>query len=211
MLQVWRATVLLFLIAAADPAGGARAQDRAPVGEVVALQGDATVSRPSGVTVLTRGAAILRSDRIVTGAGSRIRIRFLDGTVVAIGAGTDLVVADYAVEAGQRRSGLLAIIRGLFRATVAPGLPGARFDVETATAIASVRSTDWMAETSVENTSVFVIDGAVAVSSKAPAPIETVLLQPGEGTDVPAAAVPTAPVRWGQARIDALLARTAVP
>ncbi len=209
MLRVWRRSFILILLLAGSPAA---AQDPAAIGEVVALRGDVIAVRGAGSTALTIGAAILRSDRIRTGADARVKIRFLDGTVVALGDNSDLAAAEYAVDdAGTRRSGVLSLIRGLFRATVTPGLPDSRFELETTTAIASVRGTDFMGQTSVENTGIFVIDGAVAVSSKAPAPIESVLLRAGEGTDVPAVAVPTGVRRWSQRRIDALLAATSVP
>jgi len=206
--QFWRAAAFLLLLT--FDCAATRAQD-AVIGEVVALRGACTVVRAAGTTALAVGAPILRADRIVTGPDGRIKVRFGDGTVIAIGSGSELVAADYAAQGGSRRSAFFSVIQGLFRATVTPGLPNSRFEVQTSTAVASVRSTDWMAQASVENTGVVVLDGAVEVASRPPAPREAVLLRAGEGTDVPAAAVPTGPARWSQRRIDALLAATAVP
>lgn len=208
--RIRSAALFLLLLALAGPAE-VRAQGDAAVGEVIALRGSCTVVRSTGAAPLTVGASILRADRIVTAPDARIKIRFHDGTVIALGSGSELVPADYAVESGVRRSAVLSMIQGLFRAVVTPGLPNSRFELRTSTAAASVRSTDWMAQTSVENTSVFVADGAVEVSSLPPAPPESVLLRSGEGTDVPAAAVPIGPVRWSQRRIDALVSATTVP
>lgn len=202
---------MFLLLLAFAGAAEVRAQNDAAVGEVIALRGSCTVVRSTGTVPLAIGAVILRADRIVTASDARVKIRFRDGSVIALGSGSELVPADYAVENGVRRSAVLSVIQGLFRALVAPGLPGSRFEVRTSTAAASVRSTDWMAQASVENTSVFVTDGAVEVSSLPPAPPESVLLRSGEGTDVPAAAVPIRPVRWSQRRIDALVSATTVP
>lgn len=223
--RMMRATAWLLFLAASLSCFRAEAQDRA-IGEVVALRGKITVARATISEQLTVGAEILRQDRIVTDADGRVKVRFVDGTVIAVGANSELVAAEYDVDAsGARRSGIFSVITGLFRATVAPGAPGSRFEVQTATAIASVRSTDWMAEASDKNTGVFVFDGAVTVASRRPVAGGTVVLQPGEGTDVPAptvtpgpagtrgimvAATPTAPRRWGASRIEALESLTEI-
>ena len=80
-----------------------------------------------------------------------------------------------------------------------------RFQILTPTAIASVRGTEWAVDAAAATTSVFVISGAVNVVARAGG--AGVVLRRGEGTDVPAAATELRAVRWGQRRIDALLAR----
>jgi ferric-dicitrate binding protein FerR (iron transport regulator) len=84
--------------------------------------------------------------------------------------------------------------------------PGRRpaFQILTPHAIASVRGTTWATEVAGARTSVFVLDGAVAVARSA-AP-ERVLLRPGQGVDVePATRLEVK--RWSPGRAGALLAR----
>jgi len=81
--------------------------------------------------------------------------------------------------------------------------------VTTGTAIASVRSTDWVIEAKPDDTAVFVVDGRVQVVNRGQT--GGVLLYPGFGTDVRPDSPPTTPKRWGQARVDSALARTRLP
>ena len=104
--------------------------------------------------------------------------------------------------------GLLDLVGGILRLN----LPGSwnRFEVITATAVASVRGTDWLIDAQgAQNTAVFVAEGRVEVENIART--GAVLLYPGFGTDVKAGALPTTPKRWAKKRVDAALARTAIP
>lgn len=85
--------------------------------------------------------------------------------------------------------------------------PGAydNFQILTPTAIASVRGTEWITDAATATTSVFVRSGAVNVVARGSN--AGVVLRRGEGTDVPPNAAELRAIRWGQGRIDALLAR----
>ena len=78
------------------------------------------------------------------------------------------------------------------------------FQILTPHAIAAVRGTRWAVEVERGQTSTLVLSGAVAVSSPR---ARGVLLTPGEGADVTAATRTIEVKRWGQKRVDALLAR----
>lgn len=82
---------------------------------------------------------------------------------------------------------------------------GVKFQVITPQAIAAVRGTKWAVDTAENKTSVFVVNGRVAVGRRAG--INGVTLGPGEGVDVEAAAGPLTVKRWPEARISALMAR----
>ncbi|MSP88522.1 MAG: hypothetical protein EXQ92_06870 [Alphaproteobacteria bacterium] len=103
-------------------------------------------------------------------------------------------------------------MRGIFRATVASPAPASSWDVRTETAVASVRSTDWMLAARADLAEVFAHEGSVAVRNiKHPLTPGEVMLFPGDGTDVRPDARPTGPVRWGPPRINNFNARTTVP
>ena len=72
--------------------------------------------------------------------------------------------------------------------------------------MASVRSTEWLVESTAKGTGVLSVAGEVTVRSLAGG---AVVLRPGEGTDVAPDAAPKAPAVWGAARRQAALARTA--
>jgi hypothetical protein len=190
------------------------AQAPASIATVEALVGDCTVVRfgGSGASALARGALLYEGDRIRTAAGARLRLAFVDGTVVQLGESTDLVLDWFlhAPDAGTQNV-LLRISSGIFRAIVELVLPQAAFEVQTTTAVASVRGTEWISEVTPEATATVALDGQVALRSIDPALPGEVVLGPGEGTTVTADAPPTVPTVWGDARRNAFIERTTVP
>jgi len=81
---------------------------------------------------------------------------------------------------------------------------GNKFRVITPQAIAAVRGTKWAVDASESKTSVFVVNGRVAVGRRAGS--HTVTLGAGEGVDVEEGA-PLTVKRWKAERVSALLAR----
>ncbi|MGH6886607.1 MAG: hypothetical protein ACREGK_11110, partial [Geminicoccales bacterium] len=68
--------------------------------------------------------------------------------------------------------------------------------------------TEFLVETSPDKTSVFVVEGSVAVDAPAAAAIE---LAQDFGVDVEAGATRLEPKRWGAARVAEVLNRTRTP
>ena len=102
----------------------------------------------------------------------------------------------------------LALVAGALRLFVAKVTPDGNFEVETETATAAVRGTDWMMETTPEQTSVALLRGRVAVSGRtSQAGATVVLASPGQGTDVRRGSAPTPPIPWGARRFADTLAR----
>lgn len=191
----------------------AAAQDNT-VARVDALTGSATVERSSGTKqALTASTVLGRGDTVMTDKGARVRLRFSDGATVTLGEDTSLKVARYTHNAGAgERQGQLDLVSGAVRAIV-PKLssPRSRFDIHTPTAVAAVRSTDWMIEHTDKNeTHVFVGDGAVAVTSRG-AQLGRVVLEAGWGTTVAKDVAPQPPRVWGAPRIANLRQRTDLP
>lgn len=81
---------------------------------------------------------------------------------------------------------------------------GAGFQIITPRAVASVRGTEWAVDAAAKATSVFVLSGRVAVTPQGGG--AGVVLHSGEGVDVSGPG-PQRAIRWGQARVAALLAR----
>jgi FecR protein len=75
----------------------------------------------------------------------------------------------------------------------------------TPQAVASVRGTTFIVDVANAGTSVFVIDGAVAVARRAAS--ATVILRQGDGVDVDAGTQPLQRKHWKPNRVAALLAR----
>lgn len=207
-------TLCLPLALAASPHAPARAQAAAEaVGRVTAAVGTVLVTGPDGsggggeARRLTEGAPVFQGDRIETAAGSRVRLEFVDESVVSLGENCAFTIDWFLyAPAIDLRSVLFLVPRGILR-LVASLVPDSTFELRTNTAVASVRGTDWMAEATADSTAVVVLDGRVAVGNA----LGAVVLSEGEGTDVAAGEPPTPPVRWGAARVQRFLQATAVP
>jgi ferric-dicitrate binding protein FerR (iron transport regulator) len=89
-------------------------------------------------------------------------------------------------------------------------VPDSKFEVHSATAVASMRATEWVAETFPGTTHLVVMRGAVAVTSTDPTIAGSVILEAGEGTKVDAGAAPAAKGRWGQNRVRSFEEQTAL-
>jgi hypothetical protein len=81
---------------------------------------------------------------------------------------------------------------------------GNRFQVTTPQAIAAVRGTKWAVDAAGGKTSVFVVNGRVAIGRRTGS--HSVTLGAGEGVDVEAMG-PLTVKRWPAARVSALMAR----
>ena len=206
-----RFVTLFFLLTAASWLAAPALAEPAPatVGKVVDQRGAVTVIRQDRAVALVIGAPVFRRDQIHTGADSRVKLELIDGTVLAIGSGSQLTVAEYVTDGDQGRlQGAISLLLGILRATVATGLSPGAFDVESRAAVASVRSTDFIMEATNGHCAVLVIEGEVAVSPTSAGTGEGVTLDAGQGTDVETDSPPTEPKIWGQSRVDAFLART---
>lgn len=182
--------------------GEARAQEK--IGQVTALTGPANILRDGELQAVRLGTAIHARDRLRTLQGAKLRIAFVDGTRLILGARSQIDIARYAHR--QERQGILELLQGIVRVLLGGTEDWQRFDVETRTVIASARSTQWVVDLTSKGTAVFVVEGLVAVRGGE----REVMLDAGLGIDVAPDTGPTTPKRWGAARVDDVLARTTI-
>ncbi|WP_119420432.1 FecR family protein [Desertibaculum subflavum] len=142
------------------------------------------------------------NDRIGTGAGAKIEITCSDGIIVVVGESSMLDLGRLSEQGTS--DAVLELLEGIVRFILPERRPAGRFEVTTPTAVASVRSTEWLAQVTPRGTAVLVMRGSVAVQGKAGG--SATVLAPGEGVDVAPGAVAPPAVRWGQARIDRAIA-----
>jgi len=192
---------------------GAQATTGASVARVAALEGRASVVRfgskvPAPLAV---DARLFRADTVNTEADGKARIVFEDETAVTVAELTTLRITQFPELARARsETTRLTVLAGAVRVGVKPT---ARSPVElwTATAVAAVRGTEFLVDVTPDATGVAVLEGTVAVSNLRPDVRGSVLLGPGEGTDVRGDKPPTPSARWGPARLRALEQRTRLP
>jgi hypothetical protein len=193
------------------PAG---AQVPEAIGAVSALVGQAEVTSQGerAARPLALGAEVFEGDRIHTADDAKLRLSMQDGSVLTLGAATDLNLSrfHYAPEEAGRNV-LLEVPRGIIRVLVSLLVAHSTFEMQSQTAVASVRGTDWIAEAMPDATAIVALDGRVGVRNVRPEIAGEVVLFPGDGTTVRAGEPPPAPTQWGAARKNSFIERTAFP
>ncbi len=190
----------------ASPAWAAEA----PVGFVYAQRGAVDLERAGQSRRLHLADQLQPGDLIVTETDSRVLIELNDGSTLALGADSRLRLKELLFD---RDSGVfngeITLKRGTLRAALSHRDRPRDFRVATPNAAVSSGGADWIMVAGEAGTSVFVVAGQVQVAG-ADGEV-TVELAPNLGTEVAIRGAPTPPERWGQARIQRVIARTNVP
>src|SRR5688572_4852965 len=134
------------------------------VGSIVAVRGDVFADTGSGAPQpLMVNAPVRLGDTIVTGRG-KAKVALSDGSIVSIGENTRVQVSHFT-SPDTNPVIRLNLFTGVLRPLVSRTTTGS-FEVETQTAIAAVRGTEWLMEATAENTAVALLRGRVAVSKR---------------------------------------------
>jgi hypothetical protein len=183
--------------------GSAQAQARA--GEVLAIKGDCFAESGGQRRALKLGDAVAVGDEVKISDAGKLKLRMIDGSVISAASGSDLTIHSYTADAQHRDVGL-GLAAGLLRAVVAPASQASRFEVQGATGVAAVRSTDWFVEAKPGSMQVGVLDGRVALTSTATK--AEVVIPARWGARVEGGRDPVPPRVWARAEFDAVIART---
>lgn len=178
----------------------------APVGEVLALRGTATASKAGVSEPLAVGSKIEAGSEIRTAAQGRIRMQFIDGSVVILSDSSTLRVAQFDVDENkQRKSASFELDVGLISQKVAPSTAGS-WNVRTPTVVTAVRGTEFIIEVQPDSaTNVSIQSGAVSVNSlKKTRALPVILKNINAGTNCSADGVCSQAKEWGSDRLKAI-------
>jgi hypothetical protein len=192
---------VIFLLPAARPADAAAAQ----AGEVLALFGDSVIANTGQPTPLKVGDPVHVGDAIDVGQAAKLKLRMIDGSVIAAGSGSHLTIDSYSSDS-TNRDVKLSLAAGLLRAVVAKAGSSSSFEVNTATGVAAVRSTDWFIATKRDSTQVGVLSGVVDLSSRATG--RDVRIPARWGARVEAGMDPVPPRVWQKSEFEDVIERT---
>jgi hypothetical protein len=165
MSRIATALFTIGFVAALAAAAGA-----AEVGTLAAAEGSTEVQHEGRWSPAKIGDPVQVGDAVRTGPDGRARIVFQDDTVLNVGNSSFLVIDRqvFDPEQGGSRS-LMKLLRGRVRALVSEYYerPGSSYEVETATAVAGVRGTEFIVEYDPESfeTEVVGVSGTVQVNS----------------------------------------------
>jgi len=183
--------VSIFLLASQAFAAGFVAQ-------AVKTRGDIRITRDGSDMSCSMGTAIQLGDIIKTGADARLRLRFVDGSILTLGENTKFSIDLFAVDATNKsRTVVLTVLEGIVNAAAAKsGESKFDYQIKTASGYSAVRGTKWIVGFRQALMGVYVLNGTVemgANSGKAP-----VMLNSGQWASIDAAgllspAQPTTP------------------
>jgi hypothetical protein len=166
MRRYFALAAIVAVVAAAGWREAMAAQPKA--GEVLALLGQCFVETAGRRNPLKLGDPVYVGDTLDVTAGAKLKLRMSDGSVIAVASGTRVTIAEYRVgDGGQSREATLSLGQGLLRAIVSTIRGAPHFEVDTATGVAAVRSTDWFIEARPGSMQVGVLDGRVGLKSAA--------------------------------------------
>ena len=172
-------------------------------GTVVAVSGSCTAHGRA----LKTGDAVQVSEAVDVPAGSHLKLRMADGSVISVGPDSLMTVIGYNV-GGAGRQANLSLAQGVLRAVVAPVGGPSTFEVSTAVGIASVRSgsADWFIVAHAGSAQVGVLAGTVDLTSAATS--SSVAIPAHWGTRLEGGLAPTLPRVWAQMEFDAVIRLT---
>lgn len=176
-------------------------------GEVLGVFGQCFIETSGRRTSLKPGDAVHVGDTLEVATGAKLKLLMNDGSVIAVASGSRLIIADYRVgDGGESRDAKLSLGEGLLRAVV-PALKGVpHFEVDTATGVAAVRSTDWFIAAQPESTQVGVLVGRVSLKSLATG--QEVVIPARWGARVEAGRDPVPARVWTEAEFGDFIRRT---
>jgi ferric-dicitrate binding protein FerR (iron transport regulator) len=131
-------------------------------------------------------------------------LRCGEDLTIRIAADTDYRVTE---QQGQTLPKAAQLKSGALMVEFKPGARQRTFQILTPHSIAAVRGTSWAVEVTPEQSSTLAVSGSVRVTRANGS--NAVTLQAGEGADVTAGTGPITVKRWGEKRVQALLARFA--
>ena len=170
------------------------------VGTIAAIEPTAEIERGGEQIAATLGAAVQLGDTLRTGPTGRLRVVFRDESVVNLTGGTELVINEQVFRPEEGTfSSVMGVVRGKVRAMVSEyySNPGASFHLETRTAVAGARGTDFVVvyDENKQVTEVVGVSGRIAVTSPVALGGNSVLVTEHEMTSVALGKLPTAPIR----------------
>lgn len=149
------------------------------VGKIVALRGKAMVQRDTKSLDAQVKMGIKPRDNIKTGAGGRVKLLFIDESVLTLGDNSKLSVKEFVYNKAKEGKSIFNLIDGKMRTVVGK----TKFEVQTPTAVASARGTVIYFDVGMINnkayTEIVCLEGTVVVTSILPTITGQIVLKPG--------------------------------
>ncbi len=195
------------IVSVALVASGGVAAAQSETGTVAAVRGTLQIQRGGSWQNASIGAPVFAGDRLRTGTGDQARVVFQDESLLDLAPATEVALVRQVLGgSGRRLDTQLRVSQGKVRAWVGDAYRAAhaRYEIETPTAIATIRGTDLIVafDPAAEVTQVVCIDGEAEVSGTLGVMGRNVQLGPQARSQVAKGRFPAAAERLGTAQTE---------
>jgi len=169
------------------------------IGAVTVVKGKVTVAQKGKFWAkrVKLGTPIYMNDRIRTDKKAKVRIVFIDQSIISIGSSSALLINEYVFQPEKKqRSSRLRLLWGKVKCYVNDfaGYREKKFNVATSTTIVGVRGTIFLVWVKDDNTTVVAaFDNIVEVANRM-SPEDFIVLTPGLMSEIIAGKKPTKPI-----------------
>ncbi|MBI2606960.1 MAG: FecR domain-containing protein [Deltaproteobacteria bacterium] len=196
-----RIQIILFLIL--GMCAQAYAGDSA--GKIAVVNGEVRIisSKPGDKGRITKpGDAIANDDTIQTASGASAKVLFSDQSMIDVGSNSSFKVSDYALKAGEDRTGTFSLLYGKIRSLITKKVgPQGKVEYRAGGAVMGVRGTEFVVDApkidaaageagGFSPPSIVVVSGLVQVALLAGGP--PIVLKPGDMVVAPLGPAPGA-------------------
>ena len=140
------------------------------VGEVTKVQGAPEVLRTGSNdwTPVGAGDQVSIGDQLRTRAETRMEVKLQDESLLILGENTLITIDEQTLSSSGKNTSVFSLLLGKLRAVVADRYkdPGSRFEVRTATAVAGVRGTEFIAEADADVSKFYGIESQTLVEAR---------------------------------------------
>jgi hypothetical protein len=176
------------VLRAGAPQGGLQA-----AGKVIAAIPTEVVERQGAAAVpLNLNDPVYWQDMVKTEMNGRVRIELTGGSVVNIGARSEMRIIKH--DTATEQTELEMTVGNLRGQVVKLTKPGAHFQVKTQTAVIGVVGTDFIVIATPTATTIICLEGSVTIANVLTSIVGSVTLQAGQSTTVPVNGPPSAAV-----------------
>lgn len=185
----------------------------APIGEVTALRGEASISRDGQLLLAKKESKLFLNDKIQTGESSRVKLRFNDDSILTLSDNTLLDIKEYFYDAAARDGhSIFELLDGQLRTLVGKGK---KLQIHTPTAVAAARGTFFFVRVKSVNglptTEIFLLQGGLKISNSSGDIAGEILLEPGMFTTVVLGEPPSPPEPISEAQFKELINCSEIP
>lgn len=183
------------------------------IATVIAIRGSATASSVNGdIRNLEKNSKIFLTDHIQTNDKTKIKIRFLDQTIVNLGQNASLNIAQFEWNQENQKGSLqMDVQEGAFRILggfITKKSPE-NFSMNSPVATIGIRGSSFAGRASQNSLDVVFLSGVGIFVTNSKDIID--LSTPGTGTEVRGAQAPSAPLIWSSEKFEALSLEYLIP